>query len=309
MNYRSIEDLNRYIVANLSKVPNDTDLIVGVPRSGLLAANLLALQLNLPFTDVEGFLNGRILQSGERLKGYLKPFEEYKKVIVIEDSIWSGKSILEVKAKVEGKFPEKEILYAAVFAVEDAIEKVDIFFDICPGPRIFEWNLMHHDLLENCCVDIDGVLCKDPTEDDNDDGENYIRFLMDVEPLYKPSTTIGYLVTNRLEKYRPQTEAWLAKNNIKYNNLIMLDLPDKEARLKANNHGGFKASVYSKYDGWLFIESSDWQAQQIADKAGKPVYCMDTRQMVYPNLVGQSKRRIKRIPNQIFSLFSRLFSK
>lgn len=307
MNYRSIEDLNRYIVKSLNKVPVGTDLIVGVPRSGLLAANLLALQMNLPFTDVEGFLNGRILQSGERLKSYLKPFEDYKNIIVIEDSVWSGKSIQEVKKQLEGKYPEKNLLYAAVFVVPDATDKVDIYFDICPGPRVFEWNLLHHDLLEKCCVDIDGVLCKDPTEDDNDDGENYLRFLSSAETLFLPSATIGYLVTNRLEKYRPQTEAWLSKHNIRYNKLIMLDLPSKDARLNASNHGGFKASVYTKYDAWLFIESSNWQAQQIADKSGKPVYCMDTRKMVYPNLMGQSKRKLKLVPKKIKSMIKGFF--
>lgn len=292
MNYRSIEDLNHCIATNLSKVPLGTDLIVGVPRSGLLAANLLALHINLPFTDVEGFMEGRILQSGDRMKDYIKPFEEYKRILVIEDSVWSGKSIKEVKEKLKGLYPGKEIVYAAVFAAPETKDKIDFYFDICPGPRIFEWNLMHHDLLENCCVDIDGVLCKDPTEEENDDGPNYERFLCSVAPYNLPSTTIGVIVTNRLERYRALTEEWLAKNNIKYNKLVMLDLPTKEARQKANNYGGFKASVYLKYDSLLFIESSLWQAQQIADISGKSVYCVDERRMIYPNMVGQSRRMV-----------------
>lgn len=295
MQYRSIEDLNSTIVTNLSRVPAGTDLIVGVPRSGLLAANLLALQMNLPFTDVEGFIAGRILQSGDRLKSQGKSFNDFKKVLVIEDSVWSGKSIREVKEKLAGLYPEKKIFYAAVFAGPEAIDKVDIYFQICPGPRIFEWNMMHHDLLEKCCVDIDGVLCKDPTEEENDDGANYENFLSNVDTFFRPSKKIGYLVTNRLEKYRSQTEAWLAKNNIKYNHLIMLDLPSKEARQKANNYGGFKASVYLKFDGWLFIESSEWQARQIANISGKPVYCVDIRKMVYPNAVGQAGGRVRQL--------------
>lgn len=295
MNYRSIEDLNRTIVSNLSKVPAGTDLIVGIPRSGLLAANLLALHLNLPLADVEGFIAGRILQSGSRFKSHTKPFEDYKRVVFVDDSAYSGKSLKEVKERMKGLYPDKEIFYSAVYVVPSTISLLDFHFEICPWPRLFEWNMMHHTSLENCCVDIDGVLCKDPTSEENDDGVNYERFLANAVPLLHSTATIGYLVTNRLEKYRSHTEAWLAKNNIKYKQLIMLDLPDKEARLKANNHGGFKASVYTKHDCWLFIESSETQAWQIANITGRPVYCVDLRKMIYPNVIQKTNGRVKKL--------------
>ena len=38
--YRSIADMNNIIVKNLQKLPHDIDLVVGIPRSGLLPANL-----------------------------------------------------------------------------------------------------------------------------------------------------------------------------------------------------------------------------------------------------------------------------
>jgi uncharacterized HAD superfamily protein len=295
MNYRSIEDLNRSIVSNLGKVPRGTDLVVGIPRSGLLAANLLALHLNVPLADVDGFINGQLLQSGNRFKQHTKPFEEYKRVVFLDDSLYSGEALKAVKEKMKGRYPEKEIFYGAVFVVPGAVGMLDFYFDICKWPRLFEWNMMHHSSLENCCVDIDGVLCKDPTAEENDDGPNYESFLANAEPLLHTTATIGYLVTNRLEKYRPHTEAWLAKHNIKYKNLIMRDLPNKEARLKANDHGGFKASMYLKHDCWLFIESSEIQAWQIANITGKPVYCVDARKMIHPNVVRQTNGRVKQL--------------
>jgi len=298
MNYRSIEDLNHSITSSLSKIPVGTDLIVGVPRSGLLVANLLALHLNLPFTDVEGFMNGRILQTGYRLKNYIKPFAEYRKVIVIEDSVWSGRSIDEVKKSLTGLYPDKNLTYAAAYVGPDTTNKVDIYFEVVPGPRIFEWNMMHHDYLEQCCVDIDGVLCIDPTEDENDDGPIYEKFISNVDPFFRPTKTIGFLVTNRLEKYRSLTEGWLAKHNIKYNQLIMLNLPNKQARLDANNHGGYKADFYRK-NGLLFIESSFYQSQHIANSTGKLVYCVDERKMVYPSSINQKKGELMRLPYAI----------
>lgn len=67
MNYRNIDDLNHCILQHLSILPRDFDLIVGVPRSGMFPANLLALYLNLPVTDIDSFRNGHIYQTAEAL--------------------------------------------------------------------------------------------------------------------------------------------------------------------------------------------------------------------------------------------------
>ena len=60
-------------------------------------------------------------------------------------------------------------------------------------------------------MDFDGVLCRDPTEEENDDGDKYRYFIANVEPIFKPSVEIGWIVTSRLEKYRDLTENWLKK--------------------------------------------------------------------------------------------------
>jgi uncharacterized HAD superfamily protein len=74
---------------------------------------------------------------------------------------------------------------------------------------------MHHGhLLKYCCVDIDGVLCLDPTDCQNDDGAAYEKFLEEAVPMLAPTRPIGALVTSRLEKYRGLTEKWLAKHVI-----------------------------------------------------------------------------------------------
>jgi len=59
MYYRSINDLNNIILQRLHILPKDFDLIVGVPRSGMLPANLLALYLNKPYTDLHSFICSR----------------------------------------------------------------------------------------------------------------------------------------------------------------------------------------------------------------------------------------------------------
>jgi len=279
MEYRSMADLTKIIKQNLYKVPTGIDLVVGVPRSGLLVANLIALHLNLPLVDLEGFCEQRIFCGGERLIAG-KSFSEVKNILVVEDSVLTGKSIKQAKSRIDGLFPEKRITYLAAFIVPDAISMVDLFFDVCPFPRVFEWNIMHHSFLAHCCVDIDGVLCYDPEEAENDDGENYLSFLKNPKLLARPTKIIGCLVTNRLEKYRSLTEDWLAMNNIIYDRLVMMDLPTGQARQRLNAYAEFKALAYLRYNAELFIESSLWQAKMISELSGKPVYCVESNQMI-----------------------------
>ena len=52
MQYRTIRDLSDLIRRNLWKIPHDIDLVVGVPRSGMLPASMIALYLNTKFTSI-----------------------------------------------------------------------------------------------------------------------------------------------------------------------------------------------------------------------------------------------------------------
>ena len=58
MNYRTFSDLNELIIRRLYILPKDIDLIVGIPRSGMVPANLIALYLNKSLTDLDSFING-----------------------------------------------------------------------------------------------------------------------------------------------------------------------------------------------------------------------------------------------------------
>jgi orotate phosphoribosyltransferase len=62
--YRTVAQLDDAVVSWLADLPRDIDIVAGVPRSGLLVANLLALHLNIPMTDVAGLVEGRVIQAG-----------------------------------------------------------------------------------------------------------------------------------------------------------------------------------------------------------------------------------------------------
>lgn len=285
MNFRTFDDMSSALTKKLNLVPRDVDLIVGIPRSGLIPANILALHLNLPLTDLDGLLSGRMLGKG-RTRSHTKQrvtVEECRKVLVIDDSLWTGKTIDMAKQKIDEANIPQEIIYAAVYVTENTKDKIDLYFDICPFPRMFEWNFMHHGYLENACIDVDGVLCADPTSQENDDGTKYLEFLENAQPLFLPTLPVGYLVTSRLEKYRPQTEAWLKKYGIEYQKLFMLNLPDGETRRALNCHATFKSRIYRQTKSIIFIESELKQAKDIAKYSNKPVLCIETRRLIYPH--------------------------
>lgn len=279
MNYRSIKDLDHIILKRLDILPKDIDLIVGVPRSGMLPANLLALYLNLPYTDIESFKKGYIYSSGAR-KQYFNS-SDYKKILIVDDSIASGAALRKSKSELSTVSKDFELLFCAIYATKEKNDLVDFYFENVETPRYFQWNIMNHSTLDKACFDIDGVLCVDPSEAENDDGPKYINFIKNAKPLYVPKCKLGAIVTSRLEKYRPETEKWLEEHGIKYDKLYMLDLPDKKARQGLNCHGRHKAEAYahSKYN--LFVESDLSQAIEINRITKKPVFCTENFEMIF----------------------------
>lgn len=279
INFRSYNDLNQTIKNNISKIPKDIDLVVGIPRSGLLAANLIALSINKPLVDLEGFLEQKTFNSGQRLSKKLF-FSEIKKILVIDDSLNLGTALERAKIKIKESGIKKEIIYGVVYLRPGQENKVDIYLEHCPMPRVFEWNLFHHDIITNSCVDIDGILCRDPTEEENDDDEKYINFIRNIEPKIVPTIEISYLVTCRLEKYRKDTEYWLKKNNIKYRNLIMMPYETKSERIASGSHGKYKAEKYLESNTNLFIESDSQQANEIFNLTKKDVFSFENSIML-----------------------------
>jgi hypothetical protein len=280
LEYRSYADLSGLIhAADISKLKN-YDLVVGIPRSGMIPAYMLGLRLNLPVIDLEGFLNGNSPVGGRRLE--VTDLSAVSNILVVDDSIRFGGQLLKVKEKLQQK-PTYNYGFCTPFATTENRHLVDHSFELIDKPRIFQWNIMHSWIYEQSCVDIDGVLCDDPKEEENDDGEKYLKFLLNAPLKYKPSSNVHTLVTNRLEKYRPQTEQWLHRQGIKFKELLMLDLPDRATRVRMGNYGAFKAEVYqSRKDTLLFIESDLNQANRINLLSGRAVFCVDEMRFFPP---------------------------
>ena len=285
MNFRSVADLSATIARHIHDIPSNIELVVGVPRSGLVPASLIALARNLPLVDLDGYINGRAFAAGitRHTRGLSGDARQLSHVLVVDDSILSGRTIAQVKARLQEHGLSEKAKLLAVYGTRSSRGCVDIQLETVAAPRVFEWNLFHHPLLAEACVDIDGVLCRDPTDSENDDGDRYRDFLENAPCRYRPAHHIGTLVSNRLEKYRAPTESWLKRNGITYDELVMLDLPAPAERQKIVHYGKFKGEVFRSRLRSLFIESSDQQAHEVAFFSGKPCISVETMRMIRPD--------------------------
>lgn len=285
MEYRNVSDLQTTMRQMAHELPADIDLIVAIPRSGLLAANLLCLYLDVPMTDVDGLIRGELFDTGNRHEQSLS-MDEDETALVVDDSVYSGTEMAQTQQRLgENGFPF-DIEYAAAYITHDTHEHVDYWGEVVKTPRAFEWNVLHHYDLMNFCVDIDGVLCRDPTDEEDNHEQRYREFISEVEPKILPNRRIGWLVTGRLETYREETEAWLEKHDIKYDTLVMRDPPDVADR--DWGHAEYKANVYEETGAKLFIESRQHLATEICERTTEPVYCYETNEMIRPGRIDEA---------------------
>lgn len=280
----------RGFISELSKY--DFDLIVGIPRSGMIPAYTIGLYLNVDVTDLNSLIHNTPIQRGTTriTKGKLHHPHEAKKILLVDDSYTTGGSMKLACERIP-KYLDDKISKMVIYSSTKDCEGIDIYLRVVNHPRLFEWNILNHNIIKNSCFDIDGVLCVDPSFEQNDDGEKYIDFLKTAKPKFIPKYKIKYLVTNRLEKYREYTIEWLKRNNVEYQELIMLNMETKEERQRTGIHSKHKANFYKKSECELFVESDSKQAFEIMTYTGKPVYCIDDNKMYTPgSLLYLSKR-------------------
>jgi adenine/guanine phosphoribosyltransferase-like PRPP-binding protein/uncharacterized HAD superfamily protein len=284
MRYRSIADMTDLIRRNLHLVPGDVDLIVGVPRSGILPAITLSLLLNLRFADLDSLCEGRLPGSGSTKPGtrLIRELADARHVLIVDDSLNRGCAMREVREKLARAGITARVSLAAIYVVPDGIEEVDIAFEILPLPRIFEWNFFHHTYLSRACISVEGVLCPVPAAAARDSAPAYAAFLETAPALCRPTQTVACLLSVRPESCRPALEAWLARHGIGCERLVMLDCAGPATRPGRPTAAEIKGRFYREAKEMLLVEEDPAQSASIVQIAGKPVFCTASQEMVSP---------------------------
>lgn len=273
----------RLISSNLGRLPANLDGVVGIPRSGMLAADMIALHLSLPVMTLADVCERRPIAVGQRMHMDEQLRKEFllrpRRLLVVDDSCGTGGTMKTVQ-RMLSELPIKHNCKRMVaYANKQGMKWVDIWLEQLEKPRFFEWNWMSNIILRESCIDIDGVLCRDPRQEENDEAtggaQRYHHFLTSVPRLRKLRQPLGTLVTCRLEKWRDVTEAWLTTHGIQYQKLVMMQFKTVRER-KAFGHAKYKAQEYKRAKAKLFVESGLKQAMNIHKLTRKPVLCTET---------------------------------
>lgn len=275
LGYVKLHEIIDIIRMDIDKIPRDIDLIVGIPRSGIIPAYTIALYMNRLVTDLETFLaDGKIGHGERKTQGEQQVVpSQARHILLVDDSYATGNSLEKILARIQASGYKGKITTYVGVIVPASVDKVDLYGIAMPLPRVFEWNAMHHGMVEQACFDMDGLLCIDPTPEQNDDGPRYQEFLLNAPVKFTPTGKIPHIVSARLEKYRPETEEWLRRNGVEYGKLHLLDLPSAAERQRLRAYVPHKAGIYRKTNTVLFFESEPHQAEAIAQESGKPVLC------------------------------------
>jgi len=258
-------------------LPPDTSRIIGVARSGLCAATMVAMLLHRPMSIVRQS-HGDLIEAsnGWRLSGAI---HSDGPAVFIDDTAMTGGSLKNAMPIVRRQFPTA--IAAVVYASPAAnLATPDLFVRHLKWPHVLEWNFANSILTDQLALDFDGILCHDCPPGHDEDGPLYADFLHNAKPLYYfRRTPIPLIVTARLEKYRAQTLDWLARHGMTVTNLVMhpaATLAERHrtdiARFKANHFQKF-ASQRHRFQPPLFVESDPRQAAAIAQYSGGITVC------------------------------------
>ncbi len=271
MNFITYNQLYQDVLLMLPKI-SDIHAVIGIPRSGMFPASIIATELHIKL----GILGCDKFFSGSRVEKY-KNNTKSKKVLIIDDSVNSGRSI-KGAALEGGAYDGFDLLFGAVYVRPGADDLVDVFSRQLDVPRIFEWNLFNSSKMSCSILDMDGVLCLDPPMRD-DDGLAYQDYIANAPIFHKPSVKINTICTNRIERWRGITEAWLQKSDIQFDRLVMSQHDTAEKRRLANDKVAYKASVYINSMCDFFVESCTEQAIGIARCTNKPVLSLENKKI------------------------------
>jgi uncharacterized HAD superfamily protein len=274
------DDLARDSRELIGRLPPEIDAVAGSARSGLIPATIIATALHLQLFSI-GAQGVVFPGQGNRLS---KKWPLPRCVLVVEDTASSGNAITEAAAKAAKNWPNAKIIKAAIYASSRGAKACDLVGKIYERPHFLEWNFPNAWIYANMAYDFDGIFCEDCPKGADDDGPRYEEFLRNARPKYLPRKyPVKLIVTARLEKWRPQTEAWLRRHRIAFQGLAMGPWPSLPVRRAAHDVDKFKAYCLAHSSCYAFAESEPAQAESICRLARKPVLCPEARRFFVPH--------------------------
>ena len=276
LKFVNVEQASIWTLEWIKTFPQRYDLIVGVPRSGMFIASLIALKLGLPLSTPDLLQRGKYWLSKEVKE---RPdLDKVNHVLLVDDSMDTGRSMAKAVDAIHTAYANIDVSRACLIVREEARSSVELYHKVITPPRTFEWNILHRKIASHLAgghlaVDLDGVLCADSPPGTDADEKAYLEWLPNAKPYLIPAFEIDTIITCRLEQYRSQTEEWLERHDVRYGELLMWDLPSKSER--RGRFARHKVNELLRIKPDMFWESNWDQSQTIWKETRIPTLCID----------------------------------
>ena len=271
MIYISTAQLGNDIQNWASRLPRFA-AICGVPRAGTVIASLLAQHQNTHLISLNDLVWG--------VESWKEPLRRNcpggdGQIFVVDDTVSSGEQMRKTKELL------KDVPYQLAFGAYLAMntDNINFWHKQTNQDHLFQLNIFHHWFDSSIMTDLDGVLSEDWNHDHEtgDLAQTYHDHLRNSWCLIRPTFPMHSIVTGRLEIHREVTEAWLARNQIRYTNLIMYPASRPEDR---HDVGSWKGEIFKQSNARLFIESCPLQSMRIKSVSGKDTLDWQNQRLV-----------------------------
>jgi len=272
MNFVSYATLAKDIERIVPTLPKDIGLVVGVPRSGLIVALLIAQQLKCPVASLD-WPEGYHIGFSKRLKGQ----KLGSRILLVDDSARTGNTMKRAIETLKEKIKDHDISTLCMYVTGDTVGMVDYHSRLLPACRLFQWNALNHSLLRTSLVDIDGVLCRDPEKAEYTNASKMAAFVENVVPKIRAEYRTMAYVTWRPVTLKGRTVRWLKTHGFRYGKIYFRpENMTERVGVSAQTKAQWKANVYKKHkDARLFIESNSEIAKHIWRLTKRPVLATD----------------------------------
>lgn len=248
---------------------DDYDVIIGIPRCGLLLASLIALRLGKPLATPDLFVKGEVWNHGN-----VKRFKKgtIRKALVMDDSIHTGKSMKKTIKLLNAYDKNLKIIKAALIITNASKKLINSYYKTISLPRLFEWEILQTKTGKTA-IELNGVIHNKLKGDFTSSPNLYCQLLKKVKPSFIPPFEVDVLFGYGTKNDQDQIENWLKTHNVRYKKLFLYD-PSSEPE---SNYTYYKISKILNEGVSFFYETNFFEARRLHRITKIPVICFEKR--------------------------------
>src|SRR5512137_1553837 len=143
----------------LNSMSSDFDIVVGIPRSGLMTASMIAIEFGKPLSTPDQIIEGKFWITKTNTKN-LRINIDTSKILLVDDSAGTGSTMLQAYNLIKLYKPDIQIRTLATL-VSDPASPDYLYKRFTRKQPVIVRALMHNAFIPPVAYDMDGVICED----------------------------------------------------------------------------------------------------------------------------------------------------